>query len=220
MAIADPIKPTTAAAIRALRAQGLRVVMLTGDNKTTAQAVGRSLEIDDIEAEILPQEKAKVVERLRNQGRIVAMAGDGVNDAPALAAADVGVAMATGTDIAIQSADVTLLRGDLQGIVFRPPAFEGDDGQYPAEPLLRFLLQRHWRAYRRRRSVPGIWSASVSHRRSGRYGAVVGQRHRQCAPSQDRAVGLIFPGSRIHGTKTAAPSKRPARRSARAWLAF
>jgi len=100
-----------------LRAEGIRVVMLTGDNKTTARAVGRKLGIDEVEAEVLPQDKATVVERLRKQGRIVAMAGDGVNDAPALAAADVGVAMGTGADVAIQSAGVTLLRGDLQGIV-------------------------------------------------------------------------------------------------------
>jgi Cu+-exporting ATPase len=117
LAIADPIKATTPAAIRFLREAGIRVVMLTGDNKTTAQAVARKLDIADVEAEILPEDKGKVVERLRKQGRIVAMAGDGVNDAPALAAADVGIAMGTGTDVAIESAGVTLLRGDLQGIV-------------------------------------------------------------------------------------------------------
>ncbi len=117
LAIADPIKATTPAAIRFLREVGLRVVMLTGDNKTTAEAVARKLDIADVEAEILPEDKGKVVERLRKQGRIVAMAGDGVNDAPALAAADVGIAMGTGTDVAIESAGVTLLKGDLQGIV-------------------------------------------------------------------------------------------------------
>ena len=117
IAIADPIKATTAEAVHALRQAGVRVVMLTGDNRTTAEAVARKLGITEIEAEILPQDKGKVVERLRKQGRIVAMAGDGVNDAPALAAADVGVAMGTGTDVAIESAGVTLLRGDLQGMV-------------------------------------------------------------------------------------------------------
>ncbi len=117
IAVADPIKPTTADAVRALIESGVRVVMLTGDNRTTAEAVARKLGIAEIEAEILPQDKAKVVERLRRQGRIVAMAGDGVNDAPALAAADVGVAMGTGTDVAVESAGVTLLRGDLQGMV-------------------------------------------------------------------------------------------------------
>ncbi len=117
LAIADPVKATAATAIGALRDAGIRVVMLTGDNRTTAEAVARKLGIADVEAEILPEDKGRVVERLRKEGRIVAMAGDGVNDAPALAAADVGIAMGTGTDVAIQSADVTLLRGDLQGIV-------------------------------------------------------------------------------------------------------
>jgi P-type Cu+ transporter len=117
IAIADPIKATTGAAVSALREAGIRVVMLTGDNRTTANAVARKLGIAEVEAEILPQDKGKVVERLRKQGRIVAMAGDGVNDAPALAAADIGVAMGTGADVAIESAGVTLLRGDLQGMV-------------------------------------------------------------------------------------------------------
>ena len=117
IAVADPIKATTPEAVRALNAAGVRVVMLTGDNRRTAEAVARKLGITEVEAEILPQDKGKAVERLRKQGRIVAMAGDGVNDAPALAAADVGVAMGTGADVAIESAGVTLLRGDLQGIV-------------------------------------------------------------------------------------------------------
>ena len=117
IAIADPVKSTTAGAVSALKAAGIRVVMLTGDNRTTAQAVALKLGIADVEAEILPRDKAKVVERLRKEGRIVAMAGDGVNDAPALAAADVGVAMGTGADVAIESAGVTLLGGDLQGLV-------------------------------------------------------------------------------------------------------
>ena len=115
--IADPIKPSTEAAVRALQAAGVRVVMLTGDNRTTAQAVGRRLGITEVEAEVLPGDKAAVVERLRREGRVVAMAGDGVNDAPALAAADVGVAMGAGADVAIESAGVTLLKGDLNGLV-------------------------------------------------------------------------------------------------------
>ncbi|PTM39418.1 Cu+-exporting ATPase [Bosea sp. 124] len=117
LAIADPVKQTTPAAIKALQAAGIRVVMLTGDNRTTAEAVARRLGIAEVEAEVLPEEKSGVVAKLRSQGRIVAMAGDGVNDAPALAAADIGVAMGTGTDVAIESAGVTLLKGDLQGIV-------------------------------------------------------------------------------------------------------
>lgn len=115
--IADPIKPTTQAAVTALRAAGVRLVMMTGDNKTTAEAVARRLGIDDVEAEVLPQDKAAVVERLKAAGRVVGMAGDGVNDAPALAAADVGVAMGAGADVAIESAGVTLLKGDLQGLL-------------------------------------------------------------------------------------------------------
>jgi Cu+-exporting ATPase len=117
IAIADPIKATTPDALKGLRQSGVRVVMLTGDNRTTAEAVARRLGIDEVEAEILPEDKGKVVARLRSQGRVVAMAGDGVNDAPALAAADVGIAMGTGTDVAIQSAAVTLLKGDLAGIL-------------------------------------------------------------------------------------------------------
>jgi P-type Cu+ transporter len=117
IAIADPIKATTPDAVRALREAGIRVVMLTGDNRATAEAVARKLGIAAVEAEILPKDKGKVVERLRKQGRVVAMAGDGVNDAPALAAADIGVAMGAGTDVAIESAGVTLLSGDLHGIV-------------------------------------------------------------------------------------------------------
>ncbi|WP_409449651.1 heavy metal translocating P-type ATPase [Brevundimonas sp.] len=117
LGIADPVKATTADAIRDLKAAGLRLVMMTGDNRTTAEAVARRLGIDDVRAEVLPQDKASVVEQLRSEGRVVAMAGDGVNDAPALAAADVGVAMGAGSDVAIESAGVTLLGGDLQGIV-------------------------------------------------------------------------------------------------------
>ncbi len=117
IAIADPVKETAAQAIAALRADGVRIVMLTGDNKTTAQAIANKLGITEIEAEVLPADKARIVGRLRAEGRVVAMAGDGVNDAPALAAADVGIAMGTGTDVAMESAGVTLLRGDLIGIV-------------------------------------------------------------------------------------------------------
>jgi Cu+-exporting ATPase len=117
IAIADPIKATTQEAVRALGADGVHVVMLTGDNRTTAEAVARRLGIAEVEAEVLPQDKAAVVQRLRGQGRRVAMAGDGVNDAPALAAAEVGVAMGAGADVAIESAGVTLLSGDLQGLV-------------------------------------------------------------------------------------------------------
>ena len=117
LAIADPVKTTTPEALAALRHEGIRIVMLTGDNRTTAQAVAKRLGIDEVEAEVLPDQKGAVVARLKREGRVVAMAGDGVNDAPALAAADVGIAMGSGTDVAIESAGVTLLKGDLTGIV-------------------------------------------------------------------------------------------------------
>ena len=117
VAIADPIKATTPGALEALREDGVTVVMLTGDNWVTARAIAENLGIEEIEAEVSPEEKGETIRRLRAQGRVVAMAGDGVNDAPALAAADIGVAMGTGTDVAIESAGVTLLHGDLQGIV-------------------------------------------------------------------------------------------------------
>jgi len=117
LAIADPVKPSALDAIKALQSEGVRVVMLTGDNKTTADAVARGLGIADVTAGVLPANKSAVVEDLRAKGRIVAMAGDGVNDAPALAAADVGIAMGTGTDVAMESAGVTLLKGDLRGIL-------------------------------------------------------------------------------------------------------
>jgi Cu+-exporting ATPase len=117
VAVADPIKATTPAALRALREAGVRIVMLTGDGKTTADAVGRELGIDEVVAEVLPDDKAAAVQKLKGQGRVVAMAGDGVNDAPALAAAEVGIAMGTGTDVAVESSGITLLKGDLMGIV-------------------------------------------------------------------------------------------------------
>ena len=117
IAIADPVKAAAPAAVKTLRDEGIRVVMLTGDNKTTAEAVARALGIEDVKAGVLPGNKGEAVEALRAQGRVVAMAGDGVNDAPALAAADVGIAMGTGTDVAIESAGVTLLKGDIRGIL-------------------------------------------------------------------------------------------------------
>ena len=116
LAVADPIRATTPEAIRLLHEDGLRVIMLTGDSRTTAEAVARALGIDEVIAEVLPEQKHEVVKRLQGEGRVVAMAGDGVNDAPALAQAEVGVAMGTGTDVAMESAGVTLVRGDLRGI--------------------------------------------------------------------------------------------------------
>lgn len=117
LSIADPVKTSTPQALKALAAEGIKVIMLTGDNRTTANAVAMRLGISEVEAEVLPDQKSAVVSKLQKQARVVAMAGDGVNDAPALAAADVGIAMGTGTDVAMESAGATLLKGDLGGIV-------------------------------------------------------------------------------------------------------
>jgi Cu+-exporting ATPase len=117
LGVADPIKETAGAAVHDLQAEGLRLVMLTGDSRTTAQAVARSLGLDEVVAEVLPDQKAAHVRQLQAAGQVVAMAGDGINDAPALAQADVGIAMGTGADVALESAGVTLVRGDLRGIV-------------------------------------------------------------------------------------------------------
>jgi Cu+-exporting ATPase len=117
LALRDQLKPSTPEALRALRADGMRIVMLTGDRRDTAKGIANELGIEEVEAEVQPQQKAEIVKRMRSQGRVVAMAGDGINDAPALAAADVGIAMGTGTDVAIESAGITLVKGDLRGIV-------------------------------------------------------------------------------------------------------
>jgi Cu+-exporting ATPase len=117
LALSDQIKPSTPEALHALRTDGMRVVMLTGDRYETARQLGDQLGIGEVEAEVQPQRKAEIVKRMRSQGRVVAMAGDGINDAPALATADVGIAMGTGTDVAIESAGITLVKGDLRGIV-------------------------------------------------------------------------------------------------------
>src|SRR5207249_4992624 len=117
LGVADPIKETTTEAIKQLHEQKIKIVMLTGDSHTTAQAVANTLNIDEVVAEVLPDQKAEIVKRFQSEGRKVAMAGDGINDAPALAQAQVGIAMGTGTDVAMQSAGVTLVKGDLRGIV-------------------------------------------------------------------------------------------------------
>jgi len=117
ISVADPLKPSAVKALRELKAREIRLVMLTGDNQATAQEIARSLGIEDFKAEVLPAQKAEIVKKLQSEGRIVAMAGDGINDAPALAQAHVGIAMGTGTDIAMESGGITLLKGDLEGIL-------------------------------------------------------------------------------------------------------
>ena len=129
--VADPIKVGAAEAVANLRRAGIHVIMLTGDNRRTADAVASQVGIDEVIAEVLPEQKQAKITELRASGRRVAMAGDGINDAPALAASDVGIAMGTGTDVAMESAHVTLVKGDLGGIVRRPPAQPGGDAQYP-----------------------------------------------------------------------------------------
>ena len=150
------------AALQALRQDGLRIVMLTGDNLTTARAVARTLGIDEVEAGVLPERKSEVVQRLRHEGRRVAMVGDGVNDAPALAAADVGIAMGGGTDVAIESAGVTLLTGDLMGLVRARRLSVATMRNIRQNLALRVRLQRRRRADRRRRALSGVRHPAVA----------------------------------------------------------
>ncbi len=166
------------------------MVMLTGDNRTTAQAVARKLGITEVEAEVLPEQKSAVVGKLRREGRVVAMAGDGVNDAPALAAAEVGIAMGTGTEVAIESAGITLVKGDLAGIV-RARRCRGDNAQHPAKPVLRLHLQRRRDPDRGRRALPVVRHSVVADHRRGGDGAVLGQRHRQRAAAAAGATVTI-----------------------------
>ena len=180
IAVGDPIKDTHPRRARALRADGLRIVMLTGDARGTAQAVARTLGIDEVIAEVQPADKARIVERLQSEGRRVAMAGDGINDAPALARADVGIAMGTGTDIAMESAQVTLVKGDLTGIV-RARAEPRDGAQYLAEPRVCLRLQRARHSDRSGSAVSGDRPAAVPDDRRARDEPVFDFGHHQCA---------------------------------------
>ena len=182
LGVADPVKDTTAEALAQLHGEGLRVVMLTGDSRATALAVAAELGIDEVIAGVLPDAKADAIARLQAEGRVVAMAGDGINDAPALARADVGIAMGTGTDVAIESAGVTLVRGDLRGIVRARRLSRKTMANIRQNLIVRVRLQRDRRADRGRRPLPGVRPAPVAgHRRRGDE-LLVGVGHHQRAP--------------------------------------
>ena len=161
--VADPIKSTTPEALTRLREEGLQIVIATGDNRTTAEAVAAKLGVEAVEAEVLPEEKLNIVRRLKSQGHIVAMAGDGINDAPALAEANVGIAMGAGTDVAMESADATLIQRRPAGNRPLPPAERRRDAKHPAEPVLRVHLQRARRADCRGRALSGVRAAAQPH---------------------------------------------------------
>ncbi len=187
LAIADPIKPTTPAAVQELQKIGVRVVMLTGDNKTTAQAVARKLGIDEVEAEILPEDKGKVVARLRKEGRIVAMAGDGINDAPALAAADVGVAMGDRHGCGDRKRRRHFAERRSARNRAGPPAQSRDHEQYPPEPVLRLHLQCRRCAHRGRLAISLVRAATLTNHCRGGHGALISQRHRECTAASSCA---------------------------------
>jgi Cu+-exporting ATPase len=183
IAVADAIRATTPEAVAALKADGLHLVMLTGDNRATANAIASQLGIDDVRAEVLPGDKRKVVEELQQQGRVVAMAGDGVNDAPALAQATVGIAMGTGADVAMESAGITLVRGDL-----RAPAVPRHARQHPPEPVSRVRLQRRRRPRRRRRPLSVHRLADQPHLGQRRDDPQLGVGDHQRATASQRPV--------------------------------
>ena len=168
LAVSDPIKESTYEAIKILHGEGIRIVMVTGDSRTTAEAVARRLGIDQVEAEVLPKQKVELIKRLQSDGRIVAMAGDGVNDAPALAQAHVGIAMGTGTDVAIESAHVTLVKGDLRGIAKARRLSRATMRNIRPESLLCIYLQRLGGSHSGGGSLSFFWYSSKSdHRQPG-----------------------------------------------------
>ena len=204
IAVADPIKDGAAAAIKALHAAGLRVVMATGDGRTTAEAVARHLGIDEVHGEVRPKDKADLVQRLKAEGRRVAMAGDGINDAPALAAADVGIAMGTGTDVAMSSAQVTLVKGDLRGIARAREISSAAVTNMKQNLDLCLSLQRTGRARRRGRALSGVRRAAEPDACRARHEPVIGVGRGQClaacamhrCAATDRAPGRSTPAKR------------------------
>ncbi len=179
VSVADPVKETTPAAIKALHAEGFRIIMATGDNERTARSVASRLGIDEIRADVLPEDKARIIQELQAEGHKVAMAGDGVNDAPALAQADVGIAMGTGADVAIESAGFTLVKGNLDGIIRARKLSRATMRQHQAEPFLRARLQRGRRAGRRRGALSLLRHPRVADLRGGGDEPVVGLGDRQ-----------------------------------------
>ncbi len=170
LGFADQPKPSAAAAVAALKGMGLKVAMITGDNAGTAKAMGRILGIDRILAEVLPGDKAAEIRRLREAGEVVAMVGDGINDAPALAAADIGIAIGAGTDVAIEASDITLMQDDLLAVPTGDPPLLRDDADDPPEPLLGVHLQHHRDPHCRRRPLPPLGDPPQSGIRRGRDG--------------------------------------------------
>ena len=182
--VADPVKQSTPEAIQMLHEDGIRIVMLTGDNRTTAEAVAKKLGIDEIQAEVLPEQKGEVVKRLQAEGRMVAMAGDGVNDAPALALAHVGIAMGTGTDVAMESAGVTLVKGDLRGIAKARHLSRGTMRNIRAESFLCVHLQRAGNSHRSRCALSVLRHVAKPGDRQCRHDLQLGLRNHQRAEAE------------------------------------
>ena len=216
--VADPVKATTGEAIRALHAEGLRIVMLTGDSRVTADAVARQVGIDAVEADVLPEQKAAVVKRLQGEGRRVAMAGDGINDAPALAQADVGIAMGTGTDVAMESAGVTLVQGDLRGLVRARRLSRATMRNIRQNLFFAFVYNVLGVPDRGRPALPGLrLAAQPDHRQRGD-DVQLGVRHRQRAATAARGALTRPPvRGRLPSTRSSSPSARSRSRASASW---